>query len=105
MCWRRITGPPPGVESKRAQSQIPQAAGPFYHDSCSRRRFFNCQPPANIPAAIKPRTAELGSGTEIAPKRPSVLLASPAVKKSVSVEPAPAPLPKLRAQSSVAEKG
>ncbi len=100
-----VVGPPPGVESKRARSQNGQAAGPFYHDSCSRRRFFNCQPPANITAAINPRTAELGSGTEIAPNRPSVLFASPAVKKSVSAEPAPAPLPKLIAQSSLTEKG
>ena len=51
--------------------------------------MFNSQPPAAIPTAIKPRMAELGSGTdEIDPKRPSVLLGSPAVKKSVSVEPA-----------------
>jgi hypothetical protein len=52
--------------------------------------------------------AELGSGTdwtEIAPSRPFVLPSSPAVKKSVFVEPAAPPLPKLRAQSSVAEKG
>jgi hypothetical protein len=34
-----------------------------------------------------------------------VLFVSPAVKKSVLVEPAPALLPKLIAQSSVTEKG
>ena len=54
-----------------------------------RRRFFHRQLPARTPRAINPRTAELGSGTEeIAPNRPFVLLSSPAVKKSVSVEPA-----------------
>ena len=75
-------------------------------DLVLRRRFFQRQPPVRTPRAINPRTAELGSGTEeIAPNRPFVLLSSPAVKKSVSVEPALPPLPKLRAQSSVAEKG
>ncbi len=83
--------------SRRSQNQSP--TGPFDQHFWVRRRFFHCQPPATIPTAIKPRTDELGSGTEIAPNRPSVLLSSPAVKKSVSAEPAPAPLPNLSMRS------
>jgi hypothetical protein len=40
-------------------------------DLTPRRRFFQCHRPASAPTAIKPRTAEPGSGTDrIAPKTP-----------------------------------
>ena len=41
------------------------------------RRFFHPHPAAANAVAMSPRTAELGSGTEIAPKRPSPLLGKP----------------------------
>ena len=84
--------------SRRSQNQSP--TGLFDQHPWVRRRFFHCQPPASVPAAIKPRSAELGSGTdEMAPRRPPVLLSTPAVKRSVFVEPAPTPLPKLSMRS------
>ncbi len=41
-------------------------------DLAARRQFLNHQPPASCPMASKPRTAVLGSGTEIAPMSPFV---------------------------------
>ncbi len=88
-----------------APSRIEKVLDLFNQAAVRRRRFFHFKHPATAPAAIKPSTAELGSGTEIDPRRPLVLLSSPAVKKSVSFEPALPPFPKLMAQSSVSEKG
>ena len=48
-----------------------QVSDPVDQAAWRFRRFFQCHPVASDPMAIKPRTAELGSGTDwIAPKTP-----------------------------------
>jgi hypothetical protein len=68
------------VSALAAENRFPGAPGQrpiralFDQDVTARRRFFQCHRPASAPMAIKPRTTELGSGTEdtsaMAPRSP-----------------------------------
>ena len=71
---RGKTEPQADRDGRSAMSSVDQ-------DLALRRRFIHRQPPASTPMAINPRTAELGSGTElIRPKTPVSSSAPPAVK-------------------------
>jgi hypothetical protein len=90
--WRSTLPPPSSpfrasrARGRARSSPSPddvRSQGPLRCDQAiaRRRRFFHRHPPASDPRAIRPRTAELGSGTaESAPNRPLLAPGRPATK-------------------------